>query len=474
MLLAICAAMLALPLMAATYDVGPGQAYTDIGAVPWESLAAGDTVRIHWRPEPYREKWVICVKGTVGAPITVTGVPGPNSERPVISGENATTRTQLNYWGEPRGVIKIGGASIPVDTTPEYIVIENLEVRSARPPFTFTDDGGTASVAYADNAAAVYIEKGWNITVRNCEIHDSSNGIFAGGSDTKDLLIEHCYIHDNGNVDDIYVHNTYIQSAGIIYQYNRFGPLRTGCPGNNLKDRSAGCVVRYNWLEGGNRQLDLVDSSESALLPSYNTTWVYGNILIEPDGTDNRQMIHYGGDGGDPAVYRKGTLHLYNNTLVSTRAGRTTLVRLSTDDETCDCRNNIIYVTDNGNQLELIASAGTLNFRNNWLKPGYATSFDAGATGSVNDLGGNITGTSPGFTDESGQAFGPLADSPAVNAGTTLHADALPLTYEYVKHQQVRARPTVGTLDIGAYEYCPELQTVALAGPRPKPVPDTK
>lgn len=38
------------------FEVGPGQAYASIGAVPWEALNAGDTVRIHWRATPYREK----------------------------------------------------------------------------------------------------------------------------------------------------------------------------------------------------------------------------------------------------------------------------------------------------------------------------------------------------------------------------------------------------------------------------------
>lgn len=33
---------------------------------------------------------------------------------------------------------------------------------------------------YDNNAAAVYIEKGKFITVRNCIIHDNGNGIFAG------------------------------------------------------------------------------------------------------------------------------------------------------------------------------------------------------------------------------------------------------------------------------------------------------
>ena len=53
------------PARAATvYRVGPGQPYATPSDVPWESLAAGDSVLIHARPTPYRDKWVICRVGT--------------------------------------------------------------------------------------------------------------------------------------------------------------------------------------------------------------------------------------------------------------------------------------------------------------------------------------------------------------------------------------------------------------------------
>ena len=43
---------------AVDYHVGPGQPLAAVGDVPWESLAAGDRVFIHWRATPYKEKWV--------------------------------------------------------------------------------------------------------------------------------------------------------------------------------------------------------------------------------------------------------------------------------------------------------------------------------------------------------------------------------------------------------------------------------
>ena len=446
---------------AALFEVGDGQPYTSIGAVPWESLQAGDTVLIHWRATPYREKWVIARQGTAPAPITVRGVPGPGGELPVIDGNGATTRLQLDFWSETRGVIKVGGSSIPPDVMPQYIVIENLDIRSARPPYSFTDDAG-ATVAYPNNAASVYIEKGEHITIRNCSVHDSGNGLFvasSGSTVSRDILIEGNYIYDNGNNASIYEHNTYTAAIGITYQFNRFGPLRTGAGGNNLKDRSAGLVVTCNWIEGGNRQLDLVDAEDSTVIqndPAYARTYVYGNILIEPDAAGNKQIVHYGGDSGQTAIYRKGRLHFYHNTVVSTRTTSTTLLRLSTNDEACDARDNLVWVTAGGGTLSLLDSSGVLDLTHNLFKAGWVEASGA-LTGVVNDDGTSIEPASPGFVDSAGQHYRLRAGSAARDAATALHAEVLPshdVLAQHFVHQAAGVRPTAGPArDLGAFEF---------------------
>ncbi len=77
LLAAAIALLRPLPAAAVDYVVGPGMPYASVGDVPWESLEPGDNVLIHWRPEPYREKWVICRRGTPERPIAVRGVPRP-------------------------------------------------------------------------------------------------------------------------------------------------------------------------------------------------------------------------------------------------------------------------------------------------------------------------------------------------------------------------------------------------------------
>ena len=51
----------------------------------------------------------------------------------MISGELAVTRTELDYWGEDRGLIKIGGASTPSVSVPKWIVVEGFDLRYAHP-----------------------------------------------------------------------------------------------------------------------------------------------------------------------------------------------------------------------------------------------------------------------------------------------------------------------------------------------------
>jgi len=443
---------------ATDYEVGEGAGMlASIGDVPWENLQPGDQVLIHWRPAAYKEKWVLCRQGTMSQPIVVSGVLGPAGQLPVIDGRDATTRLALDYWNESRGVLKIGGANNPPDTLPAHIVIENLDIRSGRPPYGFTNADGDPE-AYSDNAAAIYVEKAAHLVIRNCVLSDSGNGLFIGSfnGQTQDILIDGNHIHGNGVEGSIYQHNTYTSAIGITYQRNHMGRLRANCGGNNLKDRSAGLVVRYNWIEDGNRQLDLVDAADGSAVathPDYRTTFVYGNVLVEADLQGNSQVAHYGGDSGATGGYRKGTLHFFHNTLVSTRSGNTTLVRLSTDDEHADVRDNILYTTATGSHLAMLSSAGVLDLRDNWIRDGWVNSHSGG--GAVIDHGSNVTGTDPGFADFAVGDFSPLQASPCIDRGGSLHPDTIPEhhpVWQYFRHQRATIRPDDGALDLGALE----------------------
>ena len=476
-ILAVAAAL----LPAATYEVGPGKQFSTIGQAPWATLQPGDTVLIYWSSTPYYEKWVINRQGTAAAPITVHGVPNASGQLPIIDGANAVEPSTLSFWSNGRGIIKVGGSRFPADTMPRYITIENLEVRNARQIYNYIPSSGPTAgmpTPYADTAASIYVEKGQNITIRNCILHDTGNGLFvsSGGMGlSQNILIEGNYLYSNGNPGSGTEHNLYTSALGIVFQYNRFGPLIAGSGGENIKDRSAGAVVRYNWIEGGNRELDLVDAAGDTVItsdPRYRQTFVYGNIIVEPAGIDNYSIAHYGGDQADTSYYRKGTLYFYNNTVVSTRTDHTTLFRPSTNDERVDARNNIFYVTAGGPTLSIVDLIGNVSISHNWAQPGWALSYGP-FSGTITNDGTMVVASSPLFASESGQDYHLTAPSACVNAGTALHASVLPandVTRQYVKHQSSEPRPSDGHLDIGALELAATATTPA-APPPPGPSP---
>jgi len=439
--------------LSAEYAVGPGRALIEIDQVPWESLAAGDTVSIHWRAEPYRSKWVIGVRGTEEKPVTVRGVPNGRGELPVIEGRDAATRAALNYWHEPRSVIKVGGANVPADTTPAHIVIENLEVRGGRPPFHYRGRAGPGG--YTEYAAGIFIEKGENITIRNCVLTDNANGLLVA-SQARDVLVERCWIHGNGVEGSVYAHNVYSSAAGMTFQFNRFGPLRAGCPGNNLKDRSAGLAVRCNWIEGGNQQLDLVDAEDRESLrldARYHRALVFGNILIEPPSDGRDSIVHFGGDSGKADWYRRGPLRFYHNTVVTFRPGNTTLFRLSSRPQVVDARNNL-FAAVAGGRLTVLDGDGTIELHANWLNEGWRNNLGR-ERGTVVLKGGLLTGEAAGFVNAAARNFYLLPTAPVTGKARPLESGALPKAWLESEYQPHRERWDMGGaewLDLGAFQ----------------------
>ena len=429
------------------YHVGPGYGYATPGDIPWESLTPGSLVKIHWRNEPYKNKWVINVAGSQNAPVVVLGVP-ENGQLPVISGNNATTRQALDYWNENRSLIKIGASSIPNNSNASHITIACLDLQSAKPGYFFTSDNG-ASAEYSENAAAIHIEQGEYITIENCDIHDAGNGLFSTSS-TSNIIIRGNHIWDNGINGSIYEHNSYTESLGITFEFNHYGPLCNGCLGNNLKDRSAGTVIRYNWIEDGNRQLDLVDSDHSNLINSslYSSTFVYGNILLEHEGQGNRQIVHYGGDSGDYSQYRKGTLYFYHNTVYSNRI-KNTLMALSTNDESALVYNNIIYGADQA----ILDANGMVSMHNNWLSSGWVNSHST-LNGSIN-AAATIAGSEPGFINAANSNFHLKPGAPVIGHSTVLPVAAQnhPVQWELTPSWGKTVR--ISTNDLGAFDYNP-------------------
>jgi hypothetical protein len=382
------------------YEVGPGKAYQNLNDVPFETLGPGDSVRVHWRSTPYREKVLISNQGTATDPIVFCGIPdGPAGARPILDGRGATTRPQTKFGPsagqnsnvEETGVVIVFPGVHWYQQKPRYIVISGLQIQGARTDpdaskADFYDETGKArkygTYGGKSGGSAVYIWGAENITVRGNVLTDSGNGLMAMSqfdekTTSRHILIEGNDFHNNGNPGSYGTHNAYTEAIDIVFQYNSFGRLADGAEGDAIKDRSAGTVIRYNRIEPGEFMVNLVDASSSnreafVADPSYAHTWVYGNIFLDrpnpntavfPNGTSfvkdgdlwstalSHALIHYGGDSYNYAYYRRGTLHFYSNTVViqadGSKNSAVSLFQLTNDPAkpagTVDLRNNVIW-----------------------------------------------------------------------------------------------------------------------------------
>jgi len=485
----------------AEYAVGPGQGYASIGDVPWAALAAGDTVRIFWRDEPYREKFLIQGEGTEDQPITVCGVPGPNGELPVIDGADAVTAPGMGYAtvaGQARGLIHVSlGDDDEWGAKPEWIVIQGLHVRNAIYENGFTDSTG-AAVAYTENAAGIFVERGEHVVIRGVELDGNGNGLFVASGDSeetrsRDVTLERSRVHGNGTPDigSDRRHNVYTEADGMVVQFNEIGPLAPGALGAALKDRSAGTVIRYNHVAGGARSLDLVDAEDSAALvaddPSYRTTLVYGNVFVNDAAVVgaglNSNMFHYGGDSGEYDNYRKGTLYFVHNTVVvrADQSGadqvarwQTTLFDLDTVDETAVVAGNVFDVEPVtpgavATELDWGRSSGTIQLGVNWVSQGMGEwRYPDMTDGTISGLDEQIAGTDPGFVDASAGDYAPAPRSPLVGTAPSLPADIVALMSIDAEYAgPAGGRPRAGAINLGAFE------ATATADGAQTPVPET-
>ncbi len=444
------------------YEVGPEKQYSSLHQVPWGGLMPGDKVLILWREESYKEKFALSRMGTKEAPIIVSGVTGPNGQLPVIDGNGATIVSQYSFYNDNRCVIKVGGARFSGSQGKGGVgnlIIENLEIRSAHENYTYFDRG--EEKRYLKNASPIYVEHGDNIIIRNNILTDCGNGLFTA-SGSSNVTVEGNYLYNNGVINSIYEHGVYMAGDGLLFQFNYFGPLKENHStiGNNIKTRGAGEIFRYNFIVGGNRAFDLVDGGGFVQLPSYHKTYIYGNVIVDNGQSTNSSMVHYGGDSGDTSIYRKGTLHFFNNTVLNIRPQSVNqyIFQLETNRQKLIAYNNIFYFSSNNAFLRSGGRQnGVFELKNNWLVSNWKIGIDATESAYTDiTVENTVTGQSPGFVNMAEMDFRLLPESACIDAGTSLHLHVLPaynVLYQYVKHQSGEKRPVDDVPDIGAYEF---------------------
>lgn len=361
-------------------DVGPGAALTTLAQVAWESLPPHTMVRVHPKSTPYNERIFI-----VTGDIKVCGIKDANGVRPKILGLNARVRNSSalqNLIGTPAedySTVNRGIVAIARDSGIRNIVVEGLNLTGTMSP-PYSGSNHAASYVGMDNqlhlynshTGCLYVSRAQNVTLRDNEfsfcpvgVYVISRGLDYGGDHylTRNFLLEGNYFHDNGLVDDYNVHQAYIQGVNFVVQYNYFGnPIRhdidgngtidndEASNGNDLKMRTVGELVRYNYFENGAHAIDLIDVEDfrpsvfpwffnlladeqpGAVTPALRTTmerdwkkydhgsYMYGNIFRRDEKvhvqTMGASMVHFGSDNS-PIDGRRGKLWFYFNTVVT-------------------------------------------------------------------------------------------------------------------------------------------------------------
>jgi len=359
---------------AATLSVGPGKTF----AKPCAAIAAaqdGDVIEIAGGNTYSGD---VC--GIYRNNLTIRGVNG----RPKIDAAGAASMG--------KGIWVVVGNNLTVD---------NVEMLGAR---------------VADLNGAAFRLEGTNFTLRNAYIHDNEDGILAGANTNSNVLIEYTEFGHNGHGDG-YSHNLYIGNVkSLTFRYNYSHDANVG---HNLKSRAITNTIVYNRFSSSG----LGAPSYEIDLPNAGTSYVIGNVIEQPSGNSNPNILAYGEEG---ASNPGKDLYVVNNTFLNDYGSGGTFVMVGSTVTTPVLLQNNVF-----------AGVGTVTNQPNAVqKTNYSSAAPAFVNRAAYDLhptGAQMinTGSAPGLS-AAGVALAPAAQYKAVASG--------------------EARTVVGALDIGAYE----------------------
>lgn len=372
-----------------TFDVGPGRTYTELDALNWPDIRAGDVVNVFHRPQPYRTKIAIGAIGTRADPIVLNGVTSPTGELPEITGADARTPESLRGWfdqhTESLGVILCHHKTWARKV--ENVLIQHLKVTGCHPNYSYTNQAG-ARVAWSEGAG-IYGVTVDGLSLFNVEVTDNATGVFTntrGNSEEQTsyrLSIRRSRIYDNGVVGSYRRHNIYAQAVGFVIEDSYVGHLRPGALGSSLKTRSSGEVIRRCRIDAAARGLDLVEHEEGLIIfrqPDYHSPLVEDCTIVSQFGAGHQAAatpVHFGGDNGYDAptfeAYKRGPLRFRRNVLAildvdRAQSWRVIAFDLPRAEQTVECESSVICRTGNS-ILQTARSAGTVR----WIGDNYAS-----------------------------------------------------------------------------------------------------
>ena len=451
------------------YDVGSG-AYPTLNSIPWNTLLPDDVVCVPYRAQPYFNKIYFITRGAPGHPIRMVGLRGPNGERPIIDGNNATTSPVITPVPSDAFLQDLGLISFhyhflkPVGVTaygwhPGYITVTGFQVRNAGSAYTYRDAAGATrrygapngNSVYDNFAAGFYINSGDNIVIEDCEINDNGIGIFVNSHPmvtanspaeltAHNITIRGNYIHANGDTTHLGIHNIYVEAYGVNIIGNYFDH-KAGNVGTNIKSRSSHERIYANYIRGGSQSELMLIDPQSGWNPlgtqsDFNPTVLAGNVIENPIGSGTNQgIVKFGSDSYFKTLpsHNRQTLLMVHNTVFEYGHGARTQILYPVDSTGLGIRvsqylaNNLIVnlwdavPNTAANEFSMASGDGSVFLSTNWIasnvvKVGQYSPLSVNS--SVSGWGTNgsnplLMGTL--FTDPR-----PAANSPLVDAATPL------------------------------------------------------
>jgi hypothetical protein len=444
-------------------EVGPGKTYEELYDVPESNVTAGTLIKIYYRSEPYRIKIYLKIQATETAHFRIQGIPDENGNLPIITHENSTHNwgsDNINQWNDNLAIITINGSW---GEKPSWIDLVNLHLKIFG---VNQEDGDNGIWSKADH-----------VSVKGCVFENCGNGVFfqASNNDLVDIssynLVEGCRFTHCGVNGSYLLHNIYTQGAHSLVQFNYIEQEQDGALGSTLKDRATFSVIRYNYMEGTARTIDLVEPEEAEVATNDNPGWdnafVYGNI-ITISRTNSGVPFHYGwDDNDDPYEYhRKGTLFFANNTIVmkaNDNEWNVSLFDINEASTKINFVNNILLANGSGmHYFYMLRSGdnrdgGTINFTSSWVKAFAIDNndewqlYDTNESGDFHMNGENnlLTGNEPGFTDAGNGDYTLKQASPCRLSGT--YIDSVDIEYNPISLDAIIQRADMDNPNMGCY-----------------------
>jgi hypothetical protein len=285
-------------------------------------------------------------------------------------------------------------------------IVENIEFTGATVPL--------------GNGAGIR-QEGADLTVRNCYFHFNQNGILTAPNPKSDILVESSEFSNNGNGEGN-THNIYI---GTVRSFTlRASYVHHARVGHNVKSRALTNYILYNRI----MDEDTGNASYEIDLPNGGRSFIIGNLIQKGQAAENFRFVAYAAEGMTNPLNQ---LYIVNNTFVNDRLEGGQFVFLKAQPQYVKVINNIF------------AGPGTV------------------LQGGAGEFSHNLISTRSDFKDAKNFDYHLTSHSAAIDAGTDPGAaDEFSLwpVDEYVPNTGKTARPVLGRIDIGAYEYQQRIQ----------------